>query len=91
MKLKTDEPFVPYFIRDKIDQLQFLMAHASTLYDEVCEWYDRELKSYDPDAAMDMELFDPRTGPAIQEIDYFAVIEALSVLQTANEVSQQED
>lgn len=80
MKLKTDEPFVPESIREKIVQLQSLMDQASDLYDEICEWYGRELKSYDPEATMDLELYDPRIGAAVQEIDYFAIIEALAWL-----------
>ena len=47
--------------------------------------YDRELKSYDPKASADQELFAPGTGTAVEGIDYLSIMEALSELQTANE------
>lgn len=50
MKLKTDEPFVPENIRVKINKLQALLDQAADLYNDIYEWYDRELKSYNPNA-----------------------------------------
>ena len=85
MKPKTDEPFVPENIRVKINKLQSLLDQAADLYNDIYEWYGCELKSYDPEAAADDELFDPGTGTAVEGIDYLAVMESLSVLQTANE------
>lgn len=85
MKLKTDEPFVPENIRVKINKLQALLDQAADLYNDIYEWYDRELKSYNPNASADDELFDPGTGTVVEGIDYLAVMESLSELQTANE------
>ena len=61
MKLKTDDPFVPENIRVKINELQSLLDRAADLYSDIYDWYDRELKSYDPKATADDELFDPGT------------------------------
>ena len=85
MKLKTDEPFVPENIRVKINKLQVLLDQAADLYNDIYELYDRELKSYNPNASADDELFDPGTGTVMEGIDYLAVMKSLSELQTANE------
>ncbi len=90
MKPKTDEPFVPENIRVKINKLQSLLDQAADLYNDIYEWYDRELKSYDPTAAADDELFDPGTGTVVEGIDCLAIMESLSELQTANECKAQE-
>lgn len=79
------KPFVPKNIRAKIDKLQFLPDQASGLYNNIYEWYDLELKSYDPKAAADDGLFVPGTGTVVEGIDYPAIMESLSILQTANE------
>ncbi len=89
MNLKTDEPFVPENIKEKINKLQSLLDQAADLYNDIYEWYDCELKSYNPKAAADDELFDPGTGTVVEGIDYLAVMESLSVLQTANECKAQ--
>ncbi|WP_346905048.1 hypothetical protein [Faecalicatena contorta] len=68
MKLKTDEPFVPENIRVKINKLQALLDQAADLYNDIYEWYDRELKSYNPNASADDELFDPGTGTVVEGI-----------------------
>lgn len=86
MKLKTDDPFVPENIRVKINELQSLLDRAADLYSDIYDWYDRELKSYDPKATADDELFDPGTGTVVEGIDYLAIMESLSELQTANDV-----
>ena len=86
MKLKTDDPFVPENIRVKINGLQSLLDRAADLYSDIYDWYDRELKSYDPKATADDELFDPGTGTVVEGIDYLAIMESLSELQTANDV-----
>ncbi len=88
MKLKTDEPFVPENIRVKINKLQALLDQAADLYNDIYEWYDCELKSYDPKASADDELFDPGTGIVVEGIDYLAVMESLSELKTANECKE---
>ena len=85
MKLKTDDPFVPEDIRAKINGLQSLLDHAADLYSDIYSWYDSELKSYDPKATADDELFDPGTGTVVEGIDYLSIMESLSELQTANE------
>ena len=91
MKLKTDEPFVPENIRVKINKLQALLDQAADLYNDIYEWYDRELKSYNPNASADDELFDPGTGTVMEGIDYLAVMKSLSELQTANECKSWEN
>ena len=83
MKLKTDDPFVPEDIRAKINGLQSLLDHAADLYSDIYSWYDSELKSYDPKATADDELFDPGTGTVVEGIDYLSIMESLSELQTA--------
>ena len=50
-----------------------------------------ELKSYDPKATADDELFDPGTGTVVEGIDYLSIMESLSELQTANECKMQRD
>nr|WP_330367062.1 hypothetical protein [Enterocloster clostridioformis] len=80
MKLKTDDPFVPENIRVKINGLQSLLDRAADLYSDIYDWYDRELKSYDPKATADDELFDPGTGTVVEGIDYLAIMESLSEL-----------
>lgn len=91
MKLKTDDPFVPEDIRAKINELRSLLDHAADLYSDIHDWYDSELKSYDPKAAADDELFDPGTGTVVEGIDYLSIMESLSELQTANECKMQGD
>lgn len=66
MKLKTVNPFVPEDIRAKINELQSLLEHAADLYSDIYDWYDSELKSYDPKATADDELFDPGTGTVVE-------------------------
>ncbi len=91
MKLRTDDPFVPEVIRAKINELQSLLDHAADLYSDIYDWYDSELKSYDPKATADNELFDPGTGTIVEGIDYLSIMESLSALQTANECILQGD
>lgn len=88
---KTDDPFVPEDIRAKINGLQSLLDHAADLYSDIYSWYDSELKSYDPKATADDELFDPGTGTVVEGIDYLSIMESLSELQTANECKMQRD
>lgn len=91
MKLKTDDPFVPDDIRVKINELQSLLDHAADLYSDLYDWYDSELKSYDPTATADDELFDPGTGTVVEGSDYLPIMESLSEFQTANECNMQRD
>ena len=91
MKLKTDVPFVPENIRLKINELQSLLDRAEDLRSDIYDWYDRELKSYDPKVSVEDELFDPGTGTVVEGIDYLAIMEALSELQTANECKMHKD
>lgn len=91
MKLKTDDPIIPEAIRTKISELQSLLDHAADLYSDIYDWYDWELKSYDPKAAADDELFDPGTGIVVEGIDHLAIMESLSELQTANECKLKRD
>lgn len=86
MKIKTDEPFIPRYIRQKILNLQILLEQADVMRDEILTWYTAELKSYDDMADAEQELFDPGTGVSIEGISEPAIMEALSVLQTFNEV-----
>lgn len=84
MKLKTDDPFVPEDIKIKINELQSLLDQAADLYSDIYDWYDSELKSYDPKATAEDELFNPGTGIVVEGIAPLAIMESLSVLQTAN-------
>ena len=59
MKPRTDSPSVPDDIQIKIRQLHDLLEDAQGLYDEIFNWYDLELKSYDSSVDASMELFDP--------------------------------
>ncbi len=86
MKIKIDEPSIPKYIRQKILNLQILLEQADVLRDEILTWYTAELKSYDDKADAEQELFDPGTGISIEGISELAIMEALSVLQTFNEV-----
>ncbi len=86
MKIKIDEPSIPRYIRQKILNLQILLEQADVLRDEILTWYTAELKSYDDKADAEQELFDPGTGISIEGISELAIMEALSVLQTFNEV-----
>ncbi len=86
MKIKIDEPSIPGYIRQKILNLQILLEQANILRDEILVWYDAELRSYDGKADAEQELFDPGTGSSIEGISELAIMEALSVLQTFNEV-----
>lgn len=90
MKLKTDDPFVPEDIKVKINELQSLLDQAADLYSDIYDWYDSELKSYDPKATAEDELFNPGTGIVVEGIDPLAIMESLSVLQTANECKTQD-
>lgn len=85
MKLKTDEPSMPEYIKKKVTDLQHLLDQAESLRDEILTWYTAELKSYDPDADPDGELFDPGTGHIVEGVSCPAIMEALSELQTFNE------
>ncbi len=85
MNPKTDTPSVPDGIRTKIQQLHDLLEDAQGIYDEIFDWYDQELKSYDPSADASMELFDPGTGCVVEGISYHVVMDGLCILQTANE------
>lgn len=90
MKLKTDDPFVPENIKVKINELQSLLDQAADLYSDIYDWYDSELKSYDPKATAEDELFNPGTGIVVEGIAPLAIMESLSVLQTANECKTQD-
>ena len=90
MKLKTDDPFVPENIKVKINELQSLLDQAADLYSDIDDWYDSELKSYDPKATAEDELFNPGTGIVVEGIAPLAIMESLSVLQTANECKTQD-
>lgn len=90
MKLKTDDPFVHEDIKVKINELQSLLDQAADLYSDIYDWYDSELKSYDPKATAEDELFNPGTGIVVEGIAPLAIMESLSVLQTANECKTQD-
>ena len=63
---KNRRSLVPEDIRAKINGLQSLLDHAADLYSDIYSWYDSELKSYDPKATADDELFDPGTGTVVR-------------------------
>ena len=86
MKIKLDEPTIPNDIQQKIRNLQVLLDQAENLRDEILTWYTSELKSYDYRADAEQELFDPGTGTTVEGISELAIMEALSELQSFNEV-----
>ena len=85
MKKKTTEPFIPEDIMEKIQQLENLLDTASDLYDQIFEWYDQELKSYNPSVNASDELFDPGSGTVVPYISHLSILEGLSIVQTFNE------
>ncbi len=89
MCLKIQEPSVPDNIQEKIRQLHDSLEEAQELYDEIIDWYDHELKTYDPSVNALMELFDPGTGCVVEGISYHAIMEGLSILQTSSETDQE--
>ena len=86
MKIKLDEPTIPKDIQQKIRNLQVLLYQADSLRAEILAWYTAELKSYNYKADAEQELFDPGTGTTIEGISELAIMEALSELQSFNEV-----
>lgn len=86
MRLKLDEPVIPRYIQQKILNLRELLDLADCLREEILARYTAELKSYDDKADAGQELFDPGTGISVEGISDLAIMEALSVLQTFNEV-----
>lgn len=86
MKIKLDEPTIPKDIQQKIRNLQVLLYQADSLRAEILAWYTAELKSYDYKADAEQELFDPGTGTTVEGISELAIMEALSELQSFNEV-----
>lgn len=86
MTLKLDEPSIPESIQQEIDQLERVLDQTNNLYDEILDWYESELKSYDNTADPLDELFNPGTGIIVEGISSSAILEALSQLQTFNEI-----
>ena len=64
------------------------LEEAQELYNEILDWYDHELKTYDPSVNALMELSDPGTGCVVEGISYHSIMEGLSILQTSNETDQ---
>ena len=90
MKFKTDEPHIPASIQEKIKLLSEYFEKSQILYDEIFEWYDAELKSYDSSANASDELFDPSNGYLIEGISELEILEGLSKLQVFNESRSEE-
>ena len=86
MSKKITEPRIPDEIREKIEHLNNLLNIASGLYDEIIDWYDKELKSYDPYVNVLDELFHPGTGIIVPYVSSVAMLDGLTILQTFNEV-----
>lgn len=85
MSKKTSEPSIPAEIMEKIQQLEHTLDIASDLYDQIFDWYDQELKSYDASANASDELFAPESGTIVPYISQLAILEGLSIVQTFNE------
>jgi hypothetical protein len=77
---------LPVDIEARIIELNKLVDEARIYYNEVIEWYNNELKSYNANADSDDELFDAKTGDALYKIDRLAILESISELQTAAEI-----
>ena len=86
MSKKITEPQIPDEILEKIEHLNNLLDIASGLYDEITDWYDMELKSYEPSANALDELFHPGTGIIVPYVSSAAMLDGLTILQTFNEV-----
>lgn len=85
MNKKTSKPSVPAEIMDKIQTLNTLLTDASQLYNDIFDWYEKELHSYNPTVNASDELFDPSTTH-VSGISYLEIMEGLSIVQTFNEV-----
>ncbi len=91
MSKKTAPPYVPVAIRDKLEQLDELLQSANSLYEDIFDWYDAELKSYDSGADALDELFSPNGSYVVPVISYDAIMEGLSIVQTFNETYSDKD
>ncbi|MCD7790143.1 MAG: hypothetical protein LUH55_06295 [Bacteroides thetaiotaomicron] len=91
MSKKTTPPYVPVTIRNKIEQLDELLQSANSLYEEIFDWYDAELKSYDSGSNALDELFSPNGSYVVPAISYNAIMEGLSIVQTFNETYPDRD
>ncbi len=91
MKTKTSEPHIPDEILEKTRYLKKLLDQASNVYDEIIDWYDKELKTYDPEADATHELYDPGTGIVVKYISCDSMLEGISILQTFNETNGKRD
>lgn len=85
MSKKTTPPYVPSEIRNKIEQLNSLLQSANSIYEEIFDWYDTELKSYDSGSNALDELFSPDGSYVVPTISYDAIMEGLTTVQTFNE------
>lgn len=90
MNKKTSDPYIPEDIMDKIHQLGNILDAASDLYDQIFDWYDQELKSYNPAVSASDELFDPDSGTIVPYISHLSILEGLSIVQTFNETNNDE-
>lgn len=91
MSKKTTPPYVPNEIKSKIDQLHALLEDANSIYEEIFDWYDSELKSYDSKSNALDELFSPNGSYVVPSISYEAIVEGLSIVQAFNETYPDED
>lgn len=85
MNKKASKPSVPAEIMDKIQTLNVLLTDAAQLYDDIFDWYEKELHSYNLTVNASDELFDPSTIH-VSGISYLEIMEGLSIVQTFNEV-----
>lgn len=91
MSKKTTPPYVPDEVKSKINRLHALLEDANFIYEEIFDWYDRELKSYNPKSNALDELFSPNGSYIVPSISYEAIMEGLSTVQTFNETYRTED
>ena len=91
MSKKTTPPYIPSEIRNEIEQLDAMLESANSIYEEIFDWYDAELKSYDPGSDALDELFSPNGSYVVPAISLDAIMEGLSVVQTFNETYLDKD
>ncbi len=85
MSKKITTPNIPDEITLKIKQLNSLLDDANSIYEEIFDWYDAELKSYNASCHAQDELFSPNGAYVVPTISIEAIMEGLTTIQTFNE------
>ena len=78
--MDIDETFVPQEIKNKIEMLNEMIRHASSLNDEITEWYHEALLGMDSELDVEDELFDASNALSVEGIDFNAIMEGFSIV-----------